>query len=122
MTTIPTNELLAAALIGYQAKLASINEKIQEIRSEIGGSGKVAVVSHSATPTPTGKRSTMSAAAKTRIAAAQKKRWKAFHEEHEPTAPAKKAKRVFSAAAKKRIADAMKKRWAAYRAEKAKAT
>jgi hypothetical protein len=121
MNTIPANELLAAALIGYQAQLRAVDEKIHEIRSEISGSGAVAVVSDGATPAPTGKRSTMSAAAKARIAAAQRKRWAAYHKEQKPTAPVKKAKRIFSAAAKKRIADATKKRWAAYRAAKAKA-
>jgi hypothetical protein len=123
MNTIPANELLAAALIGYQAKLRAINEKIQELRIEIGGTGKVVVISDSATPVPTANR-TMSAAGKARVAAAQRRRWAAFHKDKAPKAPTKtapKKKRVLSPAAKRRISEATKKRWAAYRAAKAKA-
>jgi hypothetical protein len=119
MTTIPENELLTAALIGYQAGLRMIDEKIQELRREIRGSGKVAVVSDGATP----KRQ-MSAAAKARVVAAQKKRWAAFRKQKAPKAPAKKAlakKHKVSAAGRKAIAEAAKNRWAAYRVAKAKA-
>jgi hypothetical protein len=60
----------------------------------------------------------MSTAARERIAAAQRKRWAAYHKGTEK-APAKK--RHLSPAARKRIADATKKRWAAYRLAKAAA-
>src|SRR5579872_2525511 len=111
------SELLAAALVGYETQLRTIDEKIQELRSQIGGKAlKVAMVSDGATA----KRK-MSAAGKSRIAAAQKKRWAAFHKGKAPKSPAKKTtrkKRVFTAAAKKHIGDATRKRWAAYRAQK----
>jgi hypothetical protein len=59
----------------------------------------------------------MSAAARERIATAQRKRWAAYHKGQK--APAQK--RQLSPAARKRIADATRKRWAAYRAQKAAA-
>jgi hypothetical protein len=59
----------------------------------------------------------MSAAARKRIALAQKKRWAAYKAEHgsKPAAAAKPKKRVISAAGRARIVAATKKRWAAYR-------
>jgi hypothetical protein len=70
----------------------------------------------------------MSAAARKRIALAQKKRWAAYKAGHETKAPAPKSapkpkKRVISAAGRARIVAATKKRWAAYRkAQEAKAS
>jgi hypothetical protein len=59
----------------------------------------------------------MSAAARRRIALAQKKRWAAYKAEHgaKAAAPPKAKKRVISAAGRARIVAATKKRWAAYR-------
>lgn len=122
MNAIADKELLAAAVIGYQAQLKAIDEKIREIRSELGGSGQVAVISDRVTPAPTGKR-TMSPDAKARIAAAQKKRWAAYHKEQSPDSAVEKAptkkKRKLSAAGRAAIVAATKKRWAAARAVKA---
>jgi hypothetical protein len=61
----------------------------------------------------------MSAAARKRIALAQKKRWAAYKAQHgaagaTKTAP-KTKKRVLSAAGRARIIAATKKRWAAFR-------
>lgn len=62
----------------------------------------------------------MNAAARARIAAAQKKRWAEYKKTQGTSAkPAKVKKRVLSAAAVKHISEATKKRWAAYRAAKA---
>ncbi len=69
----------------------------------------------------------MSAAARKRIAEAQRKRWAAYRKEEKPatgkkTAATKNApaqpRRRMSAAARKRVAEAQKKRWAAVRAKK----
>ena len=62
----------------------------------------------------------MSAAGRKRIAEAQRKRWKAFHQAQEPAAAKKAAPaaRRMSAAGRKRIAEATKKRWAAFRKAK----
>ena len=57
----------------------------------------------------------MSAAARRRIALAQKKRWAAYKAEKGTPAKPKRQKRVLSAAGRARIVAATKKRWAAYR-------
>ncbi len=57
----------------------------------------------------------MSAAARKRIALAQKKRWAAVKAGQGTKAAVKPAKRVISAAGRARIVAATKKRWAAYR-------
>ncbi len=61
----------------------------------------------------------MSAAAREKIAEAQRRRWAAAKGEAAPETPAApKPKRKISAAGKAAIAAATKKRWAAYRAAK----
>jgi hypothetical protein len=71
--------LLEAALIGYQHQAAQLAEKIADIRRQLGGK------SPSAAPTAASprKRRPMSAAARKRIAAAQKKRWAEYHSKQE---------------------------------------
>ena len=110
-------ELLEAALIGFQYKRDQLEQKIAELRSQIGGTSAsrpapAAAASGGAAPA---KRK-MSAAARRRIALAQKKRWAAYKVEHGTKAAAPKAKkRVISAEGRARIVAATKKRWAAYR-------
>ena len=108
--------LLEAALVGYLHQRDEIAGKIAEIQHQLGHSGK------SVATTAGGSRE-MSAAARARIAAAQRKRWAEYHKGGSRKAPAAKAapKRVLSPAARKRIADATRKRWIAYRAQKAAA-
>jgi hypothetical protein len=65
---------LQAALVGYQAKHDEITTKMAEIRKRIHGGDEPFPVG----TTPRKKRK-MSAAARKRIAAAQKKRWAEFH-------------------------------------------
>jgi len=60
--------LLEAALVGYQARLAEIEKAMAEIRKKIGTRGGF-------TATTPRKRRDLSAAARKRISAAQKKRW-----------------------------------------------
>jgi len=68
--------LLQAALYGYENKLAQINEAISEIRRELRQSAAAAASASSAPATaPRRGRRKLSAAARARIAAAQKKRW-----------------------------------------------
>jgi hypothetical protein len=96
-------DLLAMALIGYKAEVARIEAAIANLKARLGkqpASGPA--------PKPPGKR-TLSASARRRIAAAQKKRWAAIKQAN--AAPAK-PKRKMSAAARKRIGDATRKRWA----------
>jgi hypothetical protein len=105
MSNSTSDELLEAALVGLRLRLSEIDLKIADIYARISGRG--------------GSREAkrvLSAAARRRIAEAQRKRW-AVHREH-----TKAKRRELSPAAKKRIADATKKRWAKYRAAKAAAT
>lgn len=70
---------LQAALIGYQAQREKIISAIAELEKRIGGSGTAAVP---AGVPPVRKKRKMSAAARKRIAAAQKRRWAEFHKNH----------------------------------------
>jgi hypothetical protein len=78
-------EILQAALIGFQHSLASVDEKIKELRQKLGvrgnGNGQVAVAAP-AESNGSPKRQ-LSAAARRRIAAAQKKRWAAYRKSHQ---------------------------------------
>jgi cell division septum initiation protein DivIVA len=114
-------ELLEAALVGFQHRRDQIEQKIAELRSQIGGSPVSRPAPAAAAPGASApKKRTMSAAARRRIALAQKKRWAAYKAEHgtKATAP-KPKKRAISAAGRARIAAATKKRWAAFRKQKA---
>ena len=71
--------LLSAALIGYQQKLAEIDKAIAEISARIDGSRGVAHVPDSK---PTRKRKPFSAAARKRMAEAQKKRWATYRKQN----------------------------------------
>ena len=70
---------LEAALIGYEFQLKVIEEKMAAVRAQLGGkAARVAATTTTDIGASKPKR-TMSAAARKRIAAAQKKRWAAFH-------------------------------------------
>jgi hypothetical protein len=81
--------ILMAALVGYEVQLQKLQTAIAEIRSQLGqGPGRPAapIVEGASQP-----RRQMSAAAKKRIAAGQKKRWAAFHANDTKPVAAKKA-------------------------------
>ena len=64
------------ALVGYELEKQRIEEKIRQIRAQLGGrAGGAGRNSASAGPGGTGPRRTLSASARKRIAAAQRKRW-----------------------------------------------
>ena len=67
-------ELLQAALIGLEHQQEEMQRRIAEIRAQLHGSS--APVGATGAPR---KRRTMSAAARKRIAAAQRKRWAEYH-------------------------------------------
>ena len=122
MPTKFNNEILAAAIEGFQAQKQRLDAQIAELRQLLAGGS----VQPAATPEPMRKRRKMTAAARQRMAEAQRKRWAAAKKE--PTAAAKtakpaakKPKRKLSAEGRQRIIDATKKRWAAVRAAAAKA-
>ena len=115
-------ELLEAALIGLERQRSEIEEKMAELRRQIGdgrnrqAERKSARIDSAVAP----KKRTMSAAGRRRVAAAQRKRWAELKKaQAEEAAPVKKRK--ISAAGRKRIIAATKKRWAAFRAKKAAA-
>jgi hypothetical protein len=112
------SDILAAALIGFEVQKTQIDTKIAEIRSLMdGGSTAPAAPSDSGKP----KRK-VSAAARRRMAQAQKLRWKKIKQgagaEQAETA---KPKRVLSASARRAISAAQKARWAAKKSAQKKA-
>ena len=124
-------ELLAAALVGYEQRLAEISGKIAEIQRQLGRPAEhdereVLPVAEGA---PARRRRNMSPAGRKRIAAAQHKRWAAYRKGQEPASAKKtvavqkalaRPARRMSAAARKRIAAAQRRRWAEVRAKKGK--
>src|SRR5438105_15554018 len=113
-------DLLAMALIGYEAQKAKLTEAIRGIQDQLGqrGPGRPPRV---ATDGAAPAKRVMSVAARRRIAAAQRKRWAAARE-GQAKAVATPKKRKLSAAGRRAIIAATKKRWAAVRKAAAKKT
>jgi len=109
--------ILQHALIGYQAERIKIDQKIAEIEALLNGKQK-----SSANKRPLRKRRRLSAAARARIATAQKERWAKFRKQ-ESEAPATKQvrKRVASPEVRKKRIAALAKARAAKAAKKAAA-
>lgn len=108
-----TNEIIDAAIEGFEAQKRRIDEKIADLRSMRSG-GTPGTAANSA-----GTRRKMSAAGRKAIAEAQRRRW--AEKKANSAAPAKAAKparkkRVLSAEGKANIVAALKKRWAAKKA------
>lgn len=110
---------LRAALIGYESEKVKIQAAITEIQVQLGrrGPGHPKAAAGGEVRTAP-KRHPLSASARKRIAAAQRKRWAALKT---ASATPPKPKRKLSAAGRKAIIQATKKRWAAVRSAKAKA-
>jgi hypothetical protein len=71
----PDDTTLQMALVGYEIEKERIEGKIRDIQSQLGG-GKAGAASKSAGKSEVApKKRFLSAAARKRIAAAQKKRW-----------------------------------------------
>ena len=114
----PNAEIIQAAIEGLQTRKQHIDARIAELRGMLNGSK-----SEPASADGSKGRRTMSAAARKRIAEAQRKRWAAVKKGVVPKAVApapKKAKRHLSPEGRRRIIEATKKRWAAVRAAAAK--
>jgi hypothetical protein len=119
MPTRLTNEIIAAAILGFEEQKRHIDIQIVELRAALSGSN----TAPTATPEgPKGKRRKMSAAARKRIGDAQRKRWAESKGQSESPSEtfAAKAKRKMSAAGRKAISEATRKRWAAFHAAKGK--
>lgn len=107
-----TPDIISAAIAGFEQQKLAIDAQIAELRALLPG-GRTQPV---ATPAPTeGKGRTMSAAARKRIGAAQRKRW-AKSKGATATPAVSKPKRRLSAEGKAAIVAALKKRWAAKKA------
>ncbi len=122
-------EILTAALHGLEVQRQRIDSQIAEVRRMLRQQPASAVTATAPETGPQGSaqpRRKMSAAARKRIAEAQKKRWAAFHGESSAqkgpkAAEAPARKRKMSAAGRARIAEAARKRWAEFRKTSAKA-
>jgi hypothetical protein len=112
MPTKLTNEIINAAIEGFEVQKRRIDEQIGELRAMLYG-----VHAKSAeTPEPLPRtRKKFSAAARRKMAVAQKERWAKIKGDSQPPTPAapepSKPKRRISAEGMKRIIAATKKRW-----------
>ena len=90
-TSAPSREILEAALQGLEAQRQKLEEQLSQVRAMMGGRvAKPAKSSSGQTSSPAPKsgaqgrkRRTLSAEARKRIAAAQKKRWAAFRKDQQ---------------------------------------
>jgi len=103
---------LEAALIGFQQMKRNVEEKIADIRRQLGSADGMPAAS----PRQTGRR-TVSPAARRRMAASQRKRWATPKAKSEPSKPVS-GKRSMSPAARKKTAAAQRKRWGLLKAKK----
>ena len=108
-----TNEIIDAAIEGFEQQKRRIDEQISELRVVRSGSP----AQSASVPTKQPRRK-MSPAGRKAIAEAQRKRWAASKGQAEPQAPkpANRPKRKLSAAGRANIVAALKKRWAAKKA------
>lgn len=113
-----THEIITAAIEGYESQKTGLDQKIADLRAMLNGGPAAAAPTSEA---PTGKRKKFSAAARRKMALAQKARWAKLRGDSERPAPAEapKKKRKLSRAGRAAIIAATKKRWAAVRAAKA---
>jgi hypothetical protein len=117
MAKLPVNpEVIDAAIQGFEYQKAQIDQRIAELRALRSGESESPA---KAAPAPKGGKRTLSAEARARIAAAQRKRWAATRK-GTPEVKAAKPRRL-SAAGRRAIIAATKKRWAAVRAAKSNA-
>jgi hypothetical protein len=117
-----TNEIITAAIDGFESQKTRIDAQIQELRALLSG-GPAESTTATAEPAKR-KRRKISAAGRARIAAAQRARWAASKKTTEPsvTSEAPKPKRKLSRAGRAAIVAATKKRWALKRAAEAAKT
>jgi len=111
-----TDEIVKAAIDGFTAQKAQLNQRIAELRLLLNGGSHQAAAASEATPARSRK---MSAAGRRRIAAAQRAILAKLRGETKPvpaTAKASKPKRRISPEGLKRIIAATKKRWRLQRA------
>jgi hypothetical protein len=111
MPTKLTDEIINAAIEGFEAQKRRIDEHIGELRAMLHG---VPARSAAAPEAPGRTRKKFSAAARRKMALAQKTRWAKIKGQSEPsstTPEPPKPKRRISPEGMKRIIAATKKRW-----------
>jgi hypothetical protein len=116
-----TTEIVSAAIDGLEEKRRRLDEQIAELRTMLPG-GRTSYTPANTTEGP-GKRKKFSAAARRKMAMAQKARWARIKGEPGTSVAAtskrtSKPKRKMSAEGRQAIAEATKKRWAAFHAAK----
>jgi hypothetical protein len=111
MPTKLKTEIVTAAIAGFEQQKKRIDAQIAELRQMLSPGA-----ADGAAPAPN-RRRRMSAAARARIATAQRKRWAAAGKQAgtAPLAAPARKKRKLSAAGRKAIIEATKRRWAALR-------
>jgi hypothetical protein len=110
-----TPQIITAAIYGLEAQKVLLDSQIAELRGMLDGSSTRPAAEQSEPGKR--KRKKFSLAARKKMAAAQRARWKKIKQSSEPS-QAKRKRRKMSAAGKAAIAAAVKKRWAAVRAAK----
>jgi hypothetical protein len=115
-----TSEIINAAIVGFEQQKVQIDAQIAALRAMLPSGIPAAAITPDGSPR---RRRKLSAAARARIAEAQRKRWAEAKKRSEPPALAAvpKRKRKLSAAGRKAISEATKRRWALKRAEATKA-
>jgi hypothetical protein len=106
-----TNEIIDAAILGFEEQKRRLDAQIAELRAIRNG------VSHTA-PATARPRGKMSTAGRRAIAEAQRKRWAAQKDVTVPEKAPKRAKHKLSPAGRAAIVAALKKRWATKKAAK----
>ena len=110
-----TNEIIEAAIVGFEAQKQRIDAQIAELRANLSGPPPVSDGTEAVAHKP---RRKFSAHALKRMREAQKLRWAKVRGESAPPAAMApvKAKRTLSKAGRAAIVAALKKRWAAKKA------
>ena len=113
-----TNEIIAAAIEGFEAQKKRIDGQIADLRSIlIGGTTEAAAAPEDAPR----KRGKFSDATRLKMKEAQQRRWARIKGESEPATPVvapNRPKRQMSEAGRQAIAEASRKRWAVRKANK----
>ena len=107
-----TADILAAALEGFEAQKNRLDAQIAELREMLNGNATQRVASNGDLK----PKRKVSAAARRKMARAQRLRWKKVKQAAALKAVVAKPKRKRSAAVRKLMAVAQKKRWAAIKA------
>jgi hypothetical protein len=112
-----TNEIINAAILGFEEQKRNIDAQLRDLRAMLSGAPVETAILEAAKPA----RRKVSAAGREKMALAQKKRWAAKKAGATLSLPvAKKAKGGITDAGRAALAAAMKKRWAAKRSAEKK--